>query len=287
MARLFGFAMICGLFLASALGEEPEKAKKEYVDRMAQEHAGDEPVPSEGAKKAPEREVDTSEVAYATLEGKEVRGFLARPRGSAEGLPGVLVIQEWWGLNDNIRSMAQQLAGEGYVALAVDLYGGEVAETRDEARRLMTEAMSDREGREENLRQAVRYLQKAQGAQKVGVIGWCFGGFWSLQTALIAPQEIQASVIYYGRTETDKERLARLEAPVLGHYGAEDRGIPVESVRQLDKDLEELGKEADLHIYDGADHAFANPSGTRYAEEAAELAWERTLKFFGEHLGGK
>lgn len=262
-------------------------ADEDYEKRMAREHAGDEPVASDAAKKAPAQEVETAEVTYATVGETKAQGFLARPRGAEEGLPAVIVIQEWWGLNDNIRSMARQIAGEGYVALAVDLYGGEVATDRDEARKLMSAAMEDREGREENLRQAIQYLREETGAEDVGVIGWCFGGFWSLQTALISPQGIQAAVIYYGRTEADKERLARLEAPVLGHYGAEDRGIPVESVRQLEKDLEELGKEADLHIYDGADHAFANPSGTRYAEEAAELAWERTLRFFREHLGGE
>ena len=255
-----------------------------YVARMAKEHAGDEPVASTAAAALPEQEVEDGEVVYARVGETPVRGFLARPKGTGEGLPGIVVIQEWWGLNDNIRSMARQLAGQGYTALAVDLYGGEVASTPEDARRLMSAAMDDRPGREENLRQAVQYLHEELGARRVGVIGWCFGGFWSLQSALIAPEDVDAAVIYYGRPETDRERLSKLQAPVLGHYGALDGGIPVASVKQLDKDLAELGKDATLYVYEGADHAFANPSGTRYAKEAAELAWTRTLDFFAAQL---
>ena len=280
MNRALGIIVL--LFLGTAA-----RAQDAYTERMAKEHAGDAPVASGAAEGQPAVEVEAAEVSYASLGGAAVQGFLAKPRGAEAGLPGVVVIQEWWGLNDNIRSMARQLAGQGYAALAVDLYGGQVATTRDEARKLMSQAMGDRPGREENLRQAVAYLREELGAPKVGVIGWCFGGFWSLQTALIAPKEIQAAVIYYGRTETDRDRLAKLQAPVLGHYGALDRGISVESVKRLEKDLSELGKTAELHVYEGANHAFANPSGTRYAEEAAELAWERTLEFFGKNLKGK
>ena len=180
--------------------------------------------------------------------------------------------------------MTRRPAGEGYVALAVDLYGGGVALERDEARRLMQAALADPDGVLENLRAAHRYLVQERGAPRTGSIGWCFGGGWSLQAALALPGELDASVMYYGRVESDPSRLAKLETPLLGLFGAEDRGVPVEGVRAFERELAALGKPAEIHVYEGADHAFANPSGTRYQAEAAEDAWRRTVAFFREQL---
>ena len=256
-----------------------------YTESMAKEHEGDTPAASPATEGRTSVSIEESDVIYARVEDSAVEGFLARPAGG-ENLPGIVVIQEWWGLNDNIRAMARKLAGEGYAALAVDLYGGQVGATRDEARSLMSAAMANPAAAEENLRQAIAYLRGEQAAPRVGSIGWCFGGYWSLQTALLGQRDVQAAVIYYGRPESDKEKLARLEAPILGHYGSLDQGIPLDSVQQLEKDLEAVGKEAALHVYEGADHAFANPSGGRYNAAAAEKAWERTLAFFSSHLSG-
>ncbi len=275
------FSLLTALLFAACAGGEDS-----YTDRMAEEHEKDTPVASQATDAVPAAAVEESTVAYAEVEGKVVHGFLARPSGGGEGLPGIVVIQEWWGLNDNIRAMARQLAGEGYTALAVDLYGGQVGTTREEARALMGTAMANPAAAEENLRQAVAYLRDRQGAQRVGSIGWCFGGYWSLQTALVAPADVNATVIYYGQPETDQDKLAKLQAAVLGHYGKLDQGIPVDSVHQLERDLEALGKKAELNIYENANHAFANPSGTRYNAEAAETAWDRTLAFFRDRLSG-
>jgi carboxymethylenebutenolidase len=227
--------------------------------------------------------VTTEEVVYATLDGGEVHGYLATPAEGGEGAPGILVIHEWWGLNDNVRAMARQLAGEGYQALAVDIYRGQVASERDDARTFMEEAMASPELVDDNLRQAHAFLVE-RGAQKTGSIGWCFGGGMSLRTALLLPEELDATVIYYGRLETDEDVLRPLAMPILGIFGADDQGIPVESVRAFEGALQNLGKDATIHIYEGADHAFANPSGTRYNEEAATDAWGKTLAFFAEHL---
>ncbi len=256
----------------------------DYAERMAKEHEGDVPVPSPAAEAEPAAEVETERVVYATVGGDEITGYLARP-AAGEAAPGVIVIQEWWGLNENIESMARQLAGEGYLALAVDLYGGEVATDRDGARTLMQAAMAAPEAAEENLRQAYAYLTEL-GATNVGSIGWCFGGGWSLRTALALPGELDAAVIYYGRVITDRQQLAALTAPVLGHFGSEDGGIPIDGVREFESLLGELGKDASIHVYEGADHAFANPSGTRYDAGAAEQAWQRTLDFFEQRLKG-
>lgn len=269
---------------SDAASADAASADAEYADKMATEHADDSPEASPAATGEPAMAVTTEDVVYATVDGVEVTGYLARPEDAAEGGPAVIVIQEWWGLNDNIRSMARQLAGEGYTALAVDLYGGEVAEDRDTARSLMMAAMENRTAAEDNLRQAHAFLD-AQGATKIGSIGWCFGGGWSLNTALMMGEELDAAVIYYGRVVTEAEQLEALATPVLGIFGAEDEGIPLDSVEAFRAASEGLGKDVTVHIYEGADHAFANPSGGRYQAEAAEDAWAKTLTFFAQHLG--
>jgi len=263
------------LFSCSGGGSDP-------ATEMAHQHQGDAPVATEAALAEPAAEVETQTVAYATVNGQQVQGYLARPTGVEGPLPGVIVIHEWWGLNDNIRSMAEQLAGQGYRALAVDLYRGASASTPDEAQNLMRASMEKSGELTENLKQAYAYL--SDGGQKVGTIGWCFGGGWSLQTALALPADIDATVIYYGRLVADKAELEKLPMPILGIFGAEDEGIPVESVRAFESALKELGKNASIHVYEGADHAFANPSGQNYQAEPAADAWQKTLAFFEEHL---
>lgn len=253
----------------------------DHLARMAHEHRDDSPETGAADRETPSSQ--GAEVVYASLDGTEITGYLARP-----GEPGgsaVLVIHEWWGLNDNIRAMARRLADEGHLALAVDLYEGEVAEDRDTARALATRARDQTERGAENMGQALAWLRDELGAEKVGVIGWCFGGGWSLATALAEPEGIDATVIYYGRLVTDEEELAPLASPVLGIFGALDGGIPVETVREFEAALETLGKEASIHVYEGADHAFANPTGTRYQAAAAEDAWDKTVAFLARHLG--
>lgn len=254
----------------------------EHVDDMAREHADDSSEPSEMAETAPAVDVESRQVDYATVNGETATGYLARPTGVEGPLPGIIVIHEWWGLNDNIRSMTEQLAGEGYQALAVDLYGGETADTPDGARALMQASTENEDALVENLKQAFSYLE--DDGQKVGTIGWCFGGGWSLRTALALPEQVDATVIYYGRLVTDQDELAPLTMPIVGFFGAEDQGIPVESVREFEQALDALGKDASIHIYEGAGHAFANPSGDNYEPEPARDSWEKTLAFFEAHL---
>ncbi len=268
------------LALAAACAPATED---DFLARMAREHRDDSPASGAADREAPDSEGE--EVTYARLGDDEIRGYLARP-AAASGA-AVLVIHEWWGLNDNIRTMARRLADEGYLALAVDLYEGEVAADRDTARKLATRARDQAARGAENMRQALAYLRREQGARKVGVIGWCFGGGWSLATALAEPEGIDATVIYYGRLVTDPEELAPLASPVLGIFGALDGGIPVATVREFEAALAELGKKASIHVYEGADHAFANPTGSRYQAEAAEDAWTKTLAFFAEHLAAQ
>jgi carboxymethylenebutenolidase len=284
------FVTICALAVLGALFGGPARAATPSSDsdpaaEMAQMHQHDAPVPSPAVgRPGGGQEVVTRTVEYAHVGGAAVQGALAKPKNAKDGGPAVIVIQEWWGLNDNIRDMARQLASHGYTALAVDLYGGKVATDPDTAQTLMRGVMSNTEAANENLRQAYKYLHDTEKAGKIGVIGWCFGGGWSLQTGLLTP--VDAVVMYYGRPEMDKTKLSALKAPVLGNFGAEDKGIPPEAVHQFEALLKELGKDASFKVYPGAGHAFANPSGKAYVKEAADDAWKRTLEFFAKHLGG-
>lgn len=300
-----GLALLAVLLIALAsacaggAGEEgaengaADSDSDDYAEGMASEHAGEEPLPAFAGDQEgyDNNEITTREVTYATLDGNPVRGYLAMPSGAAEGaeregaeVPGLLVIHEWWGLNDNLETMARLFAHHGYAALAVDLYGGEVADTPEAARGLMSSV--DEERATDNLRQAQRYLAQELNVSRQGVIGWCFGGGWSLNAALAMPETLDAAVIYYGHLEQDRERLAGLNLPLLGIFGAEDQGIPVAGVREFEATLQDLGKDVEIHLYEGAGHAFANPSGQRYQPEAAKDAWDKTLAFLDRELKG-
>lgn len=283
-------AVLCGL-VAVALACNSGPAD-DTGERMSREHAGDRPEPAAAAEEATDHGADAVElvsqrVVYATVDGRQVTGYLARPADPPPGrLPGLIVIHEWWGLNENIETMARMLARPGYVALAVDLYGGRTADSPEAARALVDDVAAHPETALANLRQAYDYLAGPMAAPRIGSIGWCFGGGWSLQTAVALPADLDAVVLYYGRLEADRNRLAPLAMPLLGIFGAEDQGIPVAEVRQFEATLKELGKDATIVVYDGAGHAFANPSGTRYHPEAARDAWQKTLAFLARTLKG-
>lgn len=212
------------------------------------------------------------------------KAYLSLPAGAKAPLPGVVVIHEWWGLNEHIRHWTDRLAADGYAALAVDLYDGKVATTPDEA--LATMKKVDDARAREILSAAHRFLAEDPRvkAGKRGVIGWCFGGGWSLQQALMQP-DLDAAVIYYGRLDTDPKVLATIEAPVLGVFGNADEGIPPAAVDAFATAMEQAGESLELHRYD-APHAFANPSSANYDAKAAEDAWEHVRAFFAKHLRG-
>ncbi len=277
--RFVAFFMIITL-AACGSGEESDS----YTDRMAEEHEGDSPVQNESVLYEQQQPVDTMTVDYAKTDSGMVSGFFAQPENAAGDLPGLIVIHEWWGLNNNIRMMTQRLAGLGFNALAVDLYDGRVAQSSENAQQYMQIAQSDPEGAMANLQQAYSYLAEQQGADQVGVIGWCFGGAWSLQTTLGMPDKIDATVIYYGRLVDDMDQLRKINSPLIGFFGGQDQGIPPEQVRAFEENLNTLEKDAEIYIYEDAGHAFANPSGERYNKEAAQDAWQKTKKFLEEHL---
>ncbi len=210
-------------------------------------------------------------------------GFLAKPK--KEGIyPAVIMIHEWWGLNDNIKEMARSLAAEGYVVLAVDLFEGKVAKDAAESREFTTRVRNNPQVAVQNMKSAVQFLKNQNNVDddKIASMGWCFGGGMSLQLAL--NEKLAATVIYYGSLETDKEKLKVIKWPVLGIFGEKDTSIPVESARQFDKALDELGIENEIYIYPNVGHAFANPSGANYAPEETKDAWEKTVDFLDKNL---
>jgi carboxymethylenebutenolidase len=210
----------------------------------------------------------------------ETQGFLAKPAGQGE-FPGIVMIHEWWGLNDNIKEMAEKLASHGYVVLAVDLYNGDVATTSDQARQLITSF--DIDAGIQNMNYAASYIRENHNVEKLGSIGWCFGGGQSLNLAL-NNQDMDATVIYYGSLVTEQESLSSIKWPVLGIFAELDQGIPVESVNSFESSLDDLNIPNEIHIYPGVNHAFANPSGDRYAPDESKDAWQKTLEFLESNL---
>jgi carboxymethylenebutenolidase len=198
------------------------------------------------------------------------------------------MIHENKGLNDNIKNMANLLAKEGYVILAVDLFNGEVTKDQKRASEL-TQAIRDNPAVAiANLKSAVTYLGSLANVNpdKIASLGWCFGGQQSLQLALNSKEHpLSATVIYYGRLVTEPETLLTIQWPVLGIFGDQDKSISVDSVKQFEEALNTNGIPNEIYIYEGVGHAFANPSGDNYAPEETQDAWKKTVSFLKKYLG--
>lgn len=207
------------------------------------------------------------------------RAYLSMPAGEGP-FPAIVVIHEWWGLNANIEHWADRLASAGWTAIAVDLYGGVVATDRDAALAALKAVDEATAARTIDRAFAFAASDPRIRATRRAVIGWCFGGGWSLQTALAQPS-LDGAIIYYGQLETEAAKLAAIKARVLGVFGTRDKGIPNEEVDKFEASLRTAGVRAEILRYD-ADHAFANPSNPIYDEAKAGDAWNRVLAFLGE-----
>ena len=279
--RLTGAATtICAWALSA--GAAGAQKQPDYAAAMHAAHAMEVPSASPAARIAPRAEVVTETVTYGTVGGTAIKGFLARPAAGAATGRAILVVHEWWGLNENIQSVAKRYAGEGYTVLAVDLFG-RVATSPDTAMVLYQTAMKNVPAGEQNLAAAIAYLKKA-GATSIGAVGYCFGGHWSLRAGLVGGNDLKAVVMYYGAPITNPVEIARLKAPVLGLFGGQDRGIPVDSVRAMEQVMKGAGRSVSINVYADANHAFANPSGQAYNAKAAEDAWSKSLAFFAANL---
>ena len=214
----------------------------------------------------------------------QVNGYLSIPRGNGTH-PAVIVIHEWWGLNDWTKEQTDSLAKHGYLTLAVDLYKGKVADDQETAHQLMSGLVEDEAM--QTLRAATDFLRARDDvrAQAIGAIGWCMGGKYSIRLAAADPG-IRACVMYYGAPITDPAAIKGIQAAVLGNFGGDDKGPSPEQVKTFEKALRNAGKKVDFKIYPGAGHAFANinnPWGG-YREAPAKDAWKRTLTFFDREL---
>jgi len=225
---------------------------------------------------------DGKTVSYKSGD-ETVQGVLYTPSGN-RSFPALIVIHEWWGLNDWVKDQASKLADEGYVTLAVDLYRGKVATTPDMAHEIMRGVPEDRAKRD--LHAAFDFLASQPNVKKerIGAIGWCMGGGYALNVALEEPT-LAADVINYGHLATDTETLKKINAPILGSFGAQDRGITPDDVHKFEAALKQLGKKIEVKIYDDAGHAFENPNNKDgYRADDAADAWKRTVDFLAATL---
>jgi carboxymethylenebutenolidase len=242
------------------------------------------PAPSSSAASAPASATAQARAGQAVTLPRDAWGYLALPSGAGKH-PALLVIQEWWGLNDWIRDDADRFAGQGYVALAVDLYRGHTATSPDEAHELMRGLPEDRAiGDMETAFQWLAARPDVDPA-KIGAIGWCMGGGYALSFAVAEPK-LRAVSVNYGRLVSDNAKVAKIQAAFLGSFAGQDRGIPPADVRAFEKQLKTTDKDVDIKIYDSAGHAFMNPNNKGgYDEGAAKDAWGRIDAFFARTLG--
>ncbi len=225
----------------------------------------------------------------------QANGYLVYPSESNENksgnnndtLPAVVMIHENKGLNDHIKNMANLLARNGYVVLAVDLFKGEVTTDRNRSSELTQYIRDNPDIATANLQSAVKYLASLPNvnAEKIASLGWCFGGAQSLQLALNSQDHpLSATIIYYGRLITDNATLAKIKWPVLGIFGDQDSSIPVDTVKAFESALNSNNIPNEIYIFKGVGHAFANPSGDNYAPTETKDAWDKTLSFLDKHL---
>ncbi len=212
-----------------------------------------------------------------------VQATLYMPKGDGP-FPALVVIHEWWGLNDWVKQQASNLADQGYVALAIDLYRGQVATTPDEAHQIMRGVPEDRANRD--LLAATGYLRslKEVNGKRVGAIGWCMGGGYALDLAIADPK-LKVAVINYGHLASDKTTLKKIHASILGIFGGQDKGISVADVHKFENEMTALDKKADIHIFLDAGHGFENPNNEQaYRADDTAKAQKLTQDFLQKNL---
>jgi carboxymethylenebutenolidase len=275
--------MITALVSIALLAALPVQEKKPTGQVTEQEKKPAGQITEEEFKKLHELKKDAAPPRKGKMiEIAKSRAYLSIPEGAKAPMPGLVVIHEWWGLNDHVMHWTDRLAAEGYAAVAVDLYDDSVATTAAEANELMKAVDPARS--KEIMLAALAFLKDDSRVQakKRGSIGWCFGGKQSLQLALAAP-DLDAAVMYYGHPETDPAKLESLKAPLLGIFGTKDKSIPPEVVTKFEEALTKAKKEHVIRSFE-AEHAFANPSNPKYDEPNAAKAWIEVQKFLEKYL---
>lgn len=225
-------------------------------------------------------------IEFKRPDGQVLNGYLVEPSDTAHA-PGIVVIQEWWGLDEEVKAVADRFAQAGYRALVPDLYRGKLALEANEAEHLMGDLnFGDAAG--QDIRGAVQYL-KATGSTKVAVTGFCMGGALTILAACNVP-ELDASIVWYGNPPLEYVNADAITKPMLGHWALQDEFFPIAGVDQLEEKLKQAGVNFEFHRYD-TKHAFANPKADsrglaplKYSAEAAQLAWDRTINFLQKYI---
>lgn len=283
--RRIGLVVIVALTLLTASCNRDEQSRNpdEHAGHNANAPSTAAPSTADPSNPALDPRREAGPLATFPSAQGEGSGYLSVPTTQGRK-PAMIVIQEWWGVDDWIRTQTDRFSQQGYVALAVDLYRGRKASSPEEAHELMRGLPEDRAMAD--LKAAVDYLSARNDVDpnRIGVIGWCMGGGYALKLATAEPR-IKGTVINYGSLVTDPAAITRISAPVLGNFGAEDRGIPAEDVKKFGADLTKYGKLGDIKIYPGAGHAFMNPNNQQgYNAAAAQDAWGRIDRFFERTL---
>ena len=276
-------ALVALACLLSACAERPAEPEAPAAPADGTAPAADSAGSAPSAAR-PARAVVSDELPYGEVDATLVYGHFAFPSDMVEPLPAVVLVHEWWGLNDTVRAKADRLAAQGYIVLAVDLFAGRTTTDVKVARNYMLQVVNDQDATDENIRQAIAFVKDTAGAPNVAVLGWGLGGARALSAAMLFPDTIDASIIYYGPVSVDPDKLADVNVPVLGFFGEADPVVPVAGVRAFESVLGDLGKPSEIVVYPEGRHGFANPEASGYDEGLAERAWERTLGFLAETL---
>ena len=230
------------------------------------------------------RAVISERLPYMEFEDHLVYGHFVFPSDMVEPLPAVVLVHEWWGLDDNVKTVADELAAEGYIVFAVDLFSGETTESPAKARTLAAKVIEDPASAIANVRAAYDMVSDTAGAPRVGIIGWGLGGGLSLDAAATFGDDIDAVVNYYGQVDVDEDALLPITAPLLGHYGAEDKRVSGETLKAFEESLTRLRKNYEIKTYPAVGSAFTNPTSNNFNREATNSAWQETLEFLDLHL---
>jgi len=282
---ILSLAAGCDMPSQAPTAPTPEAGQPTGNNPAANGNSSDASIDNSGSSEAGDVSAVVAEtLAYAEVDERLVYGHFAFPANMVDPLPGVIVVHERWGLDDGVRAQADRLAAQGFVVLAVDLYGGATATDVSSASPLMVQVLENPQLAEDNIRQAYQFLIDTGPAPAIGAMGWSFGGGWALNTALLFPDELDATVIYYGQVSDDQERLEPLNVPVLGLFGARDRGVTAETVDGFEAALEALGKDYDIRTFPDVGHGFADPDSATYNAVVAEEAWTLTIDFLNRHL---
>lgn len=278
-------AVLCAVCALSACGQNQEDVAvtaPAVADEVATPSAignGDTTEPGSSI-----RAVVAETLAYAEVDENLVKGYFVFPQDMLDSLPAIILIHEWWGLDDRARELAERIAGQGFVVLAIDLFDGQTAVTPDDARLLMLKVVEEPKFAVENIRQAYDWVLATTGAIEVGVVGYGFGGGWSLNAAIELPDKLDAAVMFYGQVSDNEEMLSRITAPLLAIFGADDNVIPAESIVRFETALQNTGTEYEIESYPEAKGGFSSAGNHNYNNKLALQSWDRMLEFLHRHL---